>query len=139
VRTCTHRDSARDLPEDVLRLYAALNQVRRYLNDKDVVYIASQVDVARDADGCDEGVDTRRQRNIVEDAIFEIEFQASGPSAPRGVGVRSLHVADRGGQIRRNGSTVARGEGLASDLRGQSLIFHVFLEAEASHGGFGDG
>jgi hypothetical protein len=37
----------------------SLSQVLHNLNDKDVVYISSQVDITRDADGRVEGVDAQ--------------------------------------------------------------------------------
>jgi hypothetical protein len=53
----------------------SLSQVLRNLNDKDGVYISSEVDITRDAGGRVEGMDVRRQCNVVEVALIEIELQ----------------------------------------------------------------
>jgi hypothetical protein len=53
----------------------SLSQVLHNLNDKDGVYISSEVDITRDAGGRVEGMDVRRQCNVVEVALIEIELQ----------------------------------------------------------------
>ena len=151
----SHLDVARNLPEDVLHLCAAhqlhvgafdLRQVPRYLNDEDVAGSAIEVDVRSDGHVCAEGVDACCQWSCcaaeftAESTGSEIEPPANGCRASRGVSVRGLHGADRGGQMPRNGCEVGRREGLARDLRGRrKLTRRVSGEAEAGHGGIGDG
>jgi hypothetical protein len=155
VRTCVHHGIARDLPEDVLRkcatrqVYARtcdLNQVPSHLYNEDVGGAATEGDVRADGDVRAEGVDAGRQRSgcatvgATESAGSEIDPVGIDVIAPVGVKVRALHVTDRGGQMCRNGCGVVRREGLARDLRGRrELISRVSGQAEASHGGRGDG
>jgi hypothetical protein len=155
VCTCAHPDMARDLPEDILCKCAArqddihvcgLYQVPRYLNDEDVGGAATEGDVRADADARVEGVDAGRQWSVftaevsAEEAATEIDPLGISINAARGVSVRGLHGADRGGQTRRSGCSVVRREGLAHDLGGcRKLPTRVQGEAEAGHGARGDG
>jgi hypothetical protein len=156
VRTCHHSGITRDLPEDILRLCAALqdhfigrilNQVPRNLNDEDVALFAFEVDVTGEFNVRAEGVDSGRQLSgwpaevAAEEAGSEIDPRGIGVRAPRGVIVRGSHGADRSGQRRRSGFAVARRVGNASDLRGcriRSTRGHG-QRVEASNGGRCDG
>ena len=137
MRTLAHNDFTRDLPEDVLRKCAirqvhlsvrVLQEAPRALNDEDIGFAfakarAFEVDIISDADVCAEGVDAGRKfsgfaaEGAAEEACSKIDPRDIGVKAHRGVGVRALHVADSGGQIRWNGRRVVRRVGLASDLR----------------------
>jgi hypothetical protein len=133
VSTCAHLHFARDLPEDILRectirqdnfFVRGLEHVACNLNDKDIVPVAAfKVDSIGDCYVCAECVDPRRQRGSLapegatEDSSSEINPRGVFVRAPRGVGVRSLHVADRCGHTLWSGHGVVRRVGLASDLQ----------------------
>jgi hypothetical protein len=167
VRSSHNLDIARDLPEDVLRLCAVLQdhilarillQVPSNLNDEDGIGIVSSIavrgvesDATGEEDTCAEGVDTGRQHLVGEGAGSEIFPRGIGVRAPRGVRVSALHVADDGDQMRWSGRAVARRVGLAIVLtisfldliisvRGiLSTRVHGQKGAEASNGVPGDG
>jgi hypothetical protein len=117
--SCTDVDKASHLPKDVLRFRttrqdhrcAAIQlQVTRRLNDKDVVGAAVEGDVLRgEIDISGEGVDARSQGFATDESSLEIEdARVIAVRATGGVGVRSLHVADRFGHLRRSGCGVGR-------------------------------
>jgi hypothetical protein len=133
VRTCAHLDFARDLPEDVLRKCAirqehsfvrGLDYATCNLNDEDVVSVAAfKVDGIGDGDVCAERIDARRQwsglaaKGATEGSSSEIDPRSVFVRAPRGVGVRGLHVADGCGHTLWSRHGVVRRVGLASDLQ----------------------
>jgi hypothetical protein len=160
VRTCAHRDSASNLPEDVTRNNSAvqghsevrrLNESLRNLNDEDGTSISCEVEVPGDLDASAEGVDTSCQWSrgategfdgfTAEDTRSVFDLRAVGGSAPRGIVVCGLHVADRGGQSRLSHSAVARRVGFVGvpELRGRRkpicLICRVQDQGKAGHGG----
>jgi hypothetical protein len=61
-------------------------------------------DVQADGDVRAEGVDAARQWSVciavAKNTGSEIDSRGIGVELPRGVGVRVLHVADRGGQVK---------------------------------------
>src|SRR5438874_4634317 len=112
------------LPEDVLCLCAAAErhaggrahrEVAAGLEDPDVVGPARDGHAGRDGDGAGPLVEPRRQRLAADVPGAQLEEVRRG--SPGGVGVRALHVADRGGEVARSGHRVVGGVDLADDLR----------------------
>jgi hypothetical protein len=153
LHVCTHAhvDLARDLPEDILRINTTqddlcapdLLQRTGNLKDEDISRTAREGDVIADGNVSVELVDAGCQRtdcaavDTTKDSGTVIEMIWS---APRGVGVRVLHVADSSSQLHRSGYGIVRREGLACDLgRFRKHISRVRGQAEAGHGGCGDG
>jgi hypothetical protein len=146
---CAHSDRTGDLPKDFVRRRLVVVTIEkshfrasgelhvpRRLNDVDTGAIEGEVRV--DCDVGAKGVDTGRQSLAADEAAFEIF--AVGVGACGGVGVRSLHVADRGGQDSGSGSDVVRRIGMARDLRGcRSLSIKSADQAKASNGARSDG
>jgi hypothetical protein len=158
VCTCSNLDKALNLPEDILCLYTArqdhfltrrYHQVPRHLNDEDVVGPASEGDVRVNGDVRLEGVDAvvsvgrLLQSEAANFTRKQIDPRGVGVGAPPCVGIRDLHVADRGGQKRRSGRDVARRVGmiaLPDELRGRgSLCIEGRGQAEAGNCCRGDG
>jgi hypothetical protein len=145
---CAHSDRTGDLPKDFVRRRLAVTiekshlsasgevYVPRRLNDVDTGAIEGEVRV--DCDVGAKGVDAGRQSLAADEAAFEIMAVSVG--ACGGVGVRGLHVTDRGGQDSGSGSDVVRRIGIARDLRGcRSLSIKGADQAKASNGARSDG
>mmetsp|Transcript_17842 Transcript_17842/g.31405 ORF Transcript_17842/g.31405 Transcript_17842/m.31405 type:complete len:211 (-) Transcript_17842:134-766(-) len=154
--TCANSDLTSNYPDDVLHLrtvhekhirVCGLRNAPRCLNDEDSVglgaaltlTIEGEIRGSGDANSDVKGVDTGRQSLAAEGAVIEITVTV-GDSAPGGVSVRGLHVADRGGQFRGCGRDVVRRINLARDLCGcRKLPRTVHDQVKASNGTRRDG
>jgi hypothetical protein len=103
LRKCAHAHRSGDLPEDILRLYAAqeshfgprgLQKARRCLHDEDVVFIALEDEIRAEVDRHGKGVDARSQNLATDVASSEIGSRTVPVGAPSGVVVRGVHVAE---------------------------------------------
>ena len=81
LRTCAHSYITGDLPEDILRLYAAqefhfgvrgLHKALLCLHDEDVVFVALEGDIRAEHDIHVKGVDARRQSLATDVASSDI-------------------------------------------------------------------
>ncbi len=93
MRTCAHSYITGDLPEDILRLYAAqefhfgvrgLHKALLCLHDEDVVFVALEGDIRAEHDIHVKGVDSRRQNLATDLASSEIGPLTVVVGAPSG-------------------------------------------------------
>jgi hypothetical protein len=148
-RACAHLDLTGDLPEDFLRKSTVSRAARwtrssqkapRRLHDEDssVVFLSVEDDFAGEGDIDAKFVDASSQSLSSNGAAKVIDLLRGSTSG--GVGVRSFHVTDRGGQFTRNYTTVTRRMGLARDLLGfRKLSSRVQDQGNASNDVRSDG